>query len=165
VSAPDDTPVTAAEMLRRIAAGRAELDRALASYSGVTTDGWAPKDQMAHIACWERSGLALLNGEERLAHVGLERDAHETLGIDGVNDYIYAFYADMPEAEIRALYDQVHADLLTKLRSMSDEDLLKPYSHYQPDDPPYNERPVWPWIVGNTFGHYAEHIEYMKGAS
>jgi hypothetical protein len=120
---------------------------------------------MAHIAAWERSALALLSGEERMAHVGLERGAHETLGESGVNDHIYAMYLDTPEPEVRALYDQVHADLLAKLRSMSDEDLLKPYSHYQPNDPPYNANPVWPWIVGNTFGHYEEHIAYMKGGS
>jgi hypothetical protein len=48
---------------------------------------------------------------------------------------------------------------------MSDEDLKRPYSHFQPDDPPYNPSPVWPWIVGNTFEHYAEHMEIIRGAS
>jgi hypothetical protein len=47
---------------------------------------------------------------------------------------------------------------------MSDEDLLRPYSHFQPNDPPFNPNPVWPWIVGNTFGHYEEHIQYMRNA-
>ena len=165
MTAPDGTPVTVAEMLRRIESGRAELDRALSEHTGPGEAGWTAKDQMAHIAAWERSALALLNGEERMAHVGLERGAHETLGETGVNDHIYARYVDTPESEVRALYHQVHADLLAKLRSMSDADLLEPYSHYQPDDPPYNPRPVWPWIVGNTFGHYEEHIAYMRGGS
>jgi hypothetical protein len=164
VTAADETPVTVAEMLRRIEAGRAELDRALALATGPSEAGWTPKDQLAHIACWERSALALLNAEERMAHVGLERGAHEALGESGVNDHIYTFYRDMPDSEVRELYEQVHADLVAKLRTMSDEDLLKPYSHYQPNDPPYNANPVWPWIVGNTFGHYEEHIEYMRNA-
>ena len=158
---PDTTPVTVAGMLRRIAAGRAELDALLASHSRTPAGAWSAKDHMAHIACWERSGLALLNGEDRLAHVGLARDAHESLGIDGVNDHIHAFYSDMEEAEVRALYDETHAAQVTRLERMSDDDLHLPYSHYQPNDPPYNARPVWHWIAGNTYEHYAEHLEIL----
>ena len=44
------------------------------------------------------------------------------------------------------------------LGAMTDDDLARPYSHFQPDDPPYNPEPVIGWIVGNTFGHVDEHL-------
>lgn len=156
--------VTVAGMLRRIEAGRADFDALLASNPPASADGWSVKDHMAHIACWERSGLALLNSEERMAHVGLKRHDHETLGLDGINDHIYAFYLDRPEPEIHALYRDTHAALIARLQSMTDADLLLPYSYYQPDDPPYDENPVWHWIAGNTFGHYEEHAAILRSS-
>ena len=44
---------------------------------------------------------------------------------------------------------------------MSDDDLALPYSHYQPNDPPYNAEPVAGWVAGNTSEHYEEHIGWL----
>lgn len=161
MTSTDEPEVSIAEMLRRIESGRAELDHVFAAASP-PDDAWSVKDHMAHIACWEQSALALLNGEARQGHVGIGQGHLEGLDTTGINDRIFALYHDTPEPEVRALYDQVHAALLARLRSMTDDDLKRPYSHYQPDDPPYNANPVWPWIVGNTFGHYEEHIKYLR---
>ena len=46
-------------------------------------------------------------------------------------------------------------------RLLTDEDLAKPYSHYQPHEPPFNERPVVLWVIGNTSDHYDEHITWL----
>jgi hypothetical protein len=44
---------------------------------------------------------------------------------------------------------------------MTDEDLQRPYSHYQPNDPPHNPAPVLGWITGNTNEHYEEHSSWL----
>ena len=43
---------------------------------------------------------------------------------------------------------------------MSDADLRKPYSHFQPKDPE-KKGPVIGWVAGNTYEHYAEHIGWI----
>ena len=160
-----DPEVTIAGMLQQISSGRAELDSLFATSSPTSAGAWTLKDQMAHIATWERSALALLNGEGRMAHVGLERDAYRTLGEDGVNEHIRATFADGSEADVRAYYDEIHAALLARLKGMSDDDLQLPYSHYQPNDPPHNPRPVWHWLAGNTYKHYREHVAIMRATT
>jgi len=156
------TEVTVAEMLRRIAARRGELDTVFENASPPAGDAWSVKDHMAHIACWEHSAVALLNGEDRYAHAGVRKGEHATLDTDGINQRIHAMYRDASPGDVRRYYDQVHADLVARIRSMSDEDLQRPYSHYQPGDPPYNAQPVIGWIVGNTFEHYAEHANILR---
>lgn len=41
---------------------------------------------------------------------------------------------------------------------MSDEDLARPYSHFQPDSPPYYPNPLVGWIAGSSFGHVDLHL-------
>jgi hypothetical protein len=50
---------------------------------------------------------------------------------------------------------------LAALSRLSDADLKKPYSHYQPSDPD-QKRPVLDWVGGNTYEHYAEHIAWIN---
>jgi hypothetical protein len=117
---------------------------------------------MAHLACWEHSALALLRGEPRHAHLGLTAEEHAAMSMDDQNARIVELFRDRPLAEIRDYYESIHAELVAHVASMSDADLQRPYSYFQPDDPPYNANPVWPWIAGNTYEHYAEHIEIMR---
>jgi hypothetical protein len=50
---------------------------------------------------------------------------------------------------------------MTALEKLSDADLQKPYSHYQPGDPD-EKRPVIEWVAGNTYEHYEEHAGWIK---
>jgi len=57
----------------------------------------------------------------------------------------------------------VHARLLELLAPMTDADLLKSYSHYQPDEPGDDDgRPASDVIYGNSAGHFAEHLGWIK---
>ena len=53
-------------------------------------------------------------------------------------------------------------ELVMLLNSMTQADLEMPYSHYQPDDLPYNGNPVGGWVHGNTWDHYNEHIGWLE---
>lgn len=160
-----ESEITVAELLSRIRESRWQLDALLASNPATPDGAWTSKDHMAHIAAWEGSALALLNGQPRMGHVGLDTKAYRTLGEDAINEHIRTRFAGNPEAEVRAQYDAVYTALIARLETMSDDDLKLPYSHYQPNDPPYNPRPVWHWIAGNTYEHYAEHTGIMRGGT
>jgi hypothetical protein len=53
--------------------------------------------------------------------------------------------------------------LLDALDGLTDADLFKTYSHYQPDEPGKDSgAPILGWIAGNTYAHYAEHQGWIQ---
>jgi len=49
------------------------------------------------------------------------------------------------------------------LAPLTEEDLVKPYSHYQPQAAGEGDnRPVIGWVTGNTFDHVSEHHDAMR---
>ena len=123
-------------------------------------DGWSPRDHVVHVTAWERSLLALLRGESRAAAVGLTDEEHAAFEIDEINARIIEQAANLSPAEVRRRASGTHAEVLTLLHSLTDEDVKLPYSHYQPTAGS-NGDPVFNWIGGNTFGHYEEHIGWL----
>lgn len=125
-------------------------------------DGWSAKVHVAHLAAWERSVIALLHGADRGAAMALSPETwggHDTDTING---------ALANRAEARAAGDVsrdargTHEELLDLLDRLSEEDIMKPYSYYQPDDAPKTDQPVVGWINGNTWEHYEEHLGWLR---
>ena len=52
----------------------------------VGSDGWSVKDHLAHIGAWEHSLLALIEGRDRLAGMGLQEPVDENT--DAVNEAV-----------------------------------------------------------------------------
>ncbi len=122
-------------------------------------DGWAVKDHLAHIGAWERSLLGLIEGQDRLVAMGLHEPVEENT--DAINGALFALHQDeSPEQALKYFRDS-HTRLVAALGELTDADLEKPYSHYQPSDPDQN-RPVIGWVAGNTYEHYAEHIDWIN---
>jgi len=122
------------------------------------SDGWTVKDHLAHIAAWEHSLLALIEGHDREKAMGLSETVE---GIDNVNEAVRKLHeTDTPE-EALVYFRDSHARLVAALGKLSDADLQQPYSQYQPSDPD-EKRPVAGWVAGNTYEHYAEHIDWMN---
>lgn len=124
-------------------------------------DGWAVKDHLIHIAAWEHSLLALLDGGDRHEAMGVGRDVDET---DAINAAVWAMHRDKTPDEALDYFHQTHALLLKRLRTMSDADLQLPYNHYQPNETrdDSDNRPALDWVAGNTYDHYAEHIDWIN---
>ena len=89
--------------------------------------------------------------------VGLEPEA-ET---DDVNDAVFNAHRRQSLEAVRRYSNESHAQLLAALRGLSDADLKRPYSFYQPGDPE-EMRPVAGWVAGNTYEHYAKHIDWIN---
>jgi uncharacterized protein (TIGR03083 family) len=165
----EERRLTKAELLERMAASRQVLESAIAGKDEATltrpgADGWSAKDHLAHLTVWQRSLMALLEGRSRPAAMGIEDlTQEEESGFADVNAVLHDRFKDQPLDQVLAEFRQSRQDLLAILDRFSDDDLYKPYSHYQPHDPPYNPDPVIGWIIGNTFGHEEEHLEWFEG--
>jgi hypothetical protein len=68
-------------------------------------------------------------------------------------------------SEIVAEFHETHARVVGALARLTDDDLARPYSHFQPNDLPLNENPVIGWIAGNTSEHYDEHAATITNAT
>ena len=121
-------------------------------------DGWTVKDHLAHIATWEHSLLALVEGHDREKALGLPEGVE---GIDNVNEAIRKRHETDTPDEVLGYFRDSHVRLLAALGKLGDADLQKPYSHYQPSDPD-EKRPVAEWVAGDTYEHYAEHIRWIN---
>lgn len=160
-------PRSKAELIERTTRARAALaaliapltDEQMARPGG--PDGWAVRDHLAHITAWQRSLVALLRGQPRKAAMGIDV-ATAAAGTDAINALVYERNRDRPPAEVLAEFRAASAEVLTVLAPLNDDDLLLPYSHYQPDDPPYNPRPVMGWVAGNTCDHFDEHTGWLR---
>ena len=124
------------------------------------SDGWAVKDHLIHIAAWEHSLLALLDGRDRLTAMGVPNAGEET---DAINSAVWALHREKTPEQAVAYFRDTHALLMALLSKMSDADLQLPYNHFQPNDPrdPDDNRPVLDWVAGNTYEHYAEHVDWI----
>ena len=124
-------------------------------------DGWAVKDHLIHIAAWEHSLIALLEGADRHRAMGVGPEVDET---DAINAAVWGMHRNKTPEEALEYFRQTHALLLKLLRNISDDDLRLPYNHYQPHEPREagDNRPALDWVAGNTYDHYAEHIDWIN---
>lgn len=119
---------------------------------------WAIKDHLVHVAAWEQSLLALIEGRDRQVAMGVSEADHET---DAINEAVFTLHHNDAPDQVLADFRKSHEKLIAALRTLSDADLQRPYSHYQPDTPD-ETRPVIAWVGGNTFEHYDEHAGWIK---
>lgn len=125
--------------------------------------GWSVKDHLAHLAAWERSMAYLLRGRPRHEGLGVPEETYLRAGVDEVNAAIHARTRDRSPDEALADFRDAHRELLAALEPLSYDDLLRPYSHYLPDEPGEETgEPVLTRLLGNTTEHYAEHLGWIE---
>lgn len=123
--------------------------------------GWAVKDHLVHLAAWELSTVALLEGLDRATEMGVP-------GLDDteeINAAVWRAHKDLTPEQALAESRHAHERLMALLGRMSDADLQRSYNHYQPKDPkepPAGDRPALDWVAGNTYEHYAEHVDWIN---
>ncbi|MEP7292649.1 MAG: ClbS/DfsB family four-helix bundle protein [Chloroflexota bacterium] len=122
--------------------------------------GWTVKDHAIHLAIWEDGMYALLERLMRVEYMGIDEATWEMGDNDQINAIIQQRYKDLTWADVQQKRQQIHQRLIEKIASLSDEDLLRPYRYYEMAST--EDHPVVGWLVGNTFGHYAEHLPWIK---
>ncbi|MBX3065314.1 MAG: DinB family protein [Anaerolineae bacterium] len=156
--------VNKANMKRRIVNGWNDMQAFLNTLSEeqltTPTDaaGWTAKDHVIHMAMWEDGIVALLQGKSRTAAMGIDAATWEQ-DTDEINAVIQKRNRDRSLSDVRAAFQRSHDSMLATLESLKDEDLMRPYSDF--DTESINSQPIFASIVGNTFGHYAEHKPWI----
>jgi hypothetical protein len=155
-----------AQLLQSIEGSWAALDELTAglSQSQLTTagpEGWSAKDHLAHLAAWNLSLIALLEGRDRDAALGVWDVPSED--VDVVNDLMHRRHLGLVVDEVRALQLGSRQMVREALARLSDEDVSRPYAYFQPNDPRADgDQPVLGWITGNTNEHADEHLGYLR---
>src|SRR2546430_16704437 len=126
-----------AELLQEIERSWASLDDLVAGLSEPEltrhgSDGWSVKDHLAHLAAWNLSLVALLEGRDRDAALGVWDVPSE---VDPVNGLLHRGHRILVVDEARALQVGSRQMVREALARLSDEDLSRPYTHFQPNDP------------------------------
>jgi hypothetical protein len=123
--------------------------------------GWTVKDHLIHLAVWEDGICALLNKQNRAAQMGLDGDIWRKGGIDRANAIIHQQHQADSVADVEEKRQTIHDRLIKQIAIMSDEDLQRPYHYYQ-EHAPSEGHPVYEAVVGDTFEHYDQHIDWIK---
>lgn len=124
--------------------------------------GWTVKDHVVHLAGWENTVVAMLNGRPRYEGLGVIEAIYASADVDASNEAHVRANDALSMGEARAELERVHADLLELLRPMSDEDLARPVSDFISEGPDLtDDRPAIDVVFANTTEHYREHHEWM----
>jgi hypothetical protein len=124
------------------------------------SSGWAPKDNVAHLSSWMRS-LIGYHFDHRPWHevLNVDKSLTDIVDIDGINDLLYQRKRKLPVSDVLAEFQEVCAELYTRLNSLSFEDLMKPRF---PND--VEKRSLMDFVLSDTSEHFAEHREYIERA-
>ena len=122
---------------------------------------WSVKDHLAHIAEWERGCTAVLGRRPQWEGFLLEESAYTGLDIDQLNDMLYQRHRASSVAEVKALANTAHADIVAAISHLTDADLRRTVGEYGMMT--NQDRSLLEKIAGDTYEHYAEHAEWIKG--
>ena len=143
-----------------LARARRERDELAALWSGLSDDemnrrpgpqpDWSVKDVIAHITWWES---AMTNWVSR-ALTGEMLARTETP--DEINARVFADNRDMPLETVLAAFEASFPPLEALLDRLTDDEIN--------DAEVCNIRgmPLLYFIVGNTFAHYADHVDDLR---
>ena len=164
-----DIQVTKAEMLRRIEEGYKSFNQLISTWTDEQLtkpgpEGWSVKDHLAHLAAWEAGIVALLRKENLWEAMGVDKDVLSKIeDEDEQNALIHDHDQHLSLAEVRAAFEDAHQQLVSTINKLTDADLVKSYRHFQPDEPGDDDgQPIWPRIVGHSYGHYEDHTPWIK---
>jgi uncharacterized damage-inducible protein DinB len=125
-------PTAHTDVLANVRTARAELEASFAGLSEqqltgpVTDGGWSIKDHLAHIAEWQRRGLAILDGKHPADGFGIDRETFDQLqDVHAINELLFRRHRDRPLSEViedfRGTYERVESTL----QAMDDNDLRR----------------------------------------
>lgn len=121
--------------------------------------GWAPKDNLAHLAEWMNS-LMGYHMDKRPAEevMGLTKEQAEGWDMEVINPVLFERNRNRSTEDVLDWLKQTYEKLLAKLDAMSFDDLLAP--RYPKEDS--EKRPLLLWVLGDTTEHFQEHRETIE---
>jgi hypothetical protein len=127
------------------------------------TDGWSPKDHVAHVSAWEELLLAILRHQDRHTSMGVGDIRGKAT--DEINDAIFQSRRHLTPDVVRTSLVETHRQVRAAIEALPEADLRRPRANFQPaeraDDEPGDET-LLDEIEWNTWGHYEKHIEWLS---
>jgi hypothetical protein len=124
--------------------------------------GWAVKDHLTHIAAWEESVVAFLQGKARYEALGVDQTLFEGGSFDEMNEVIQRLRGHLSLPEAMAQLKSTHTRLMSLLEPLSDADLNLPVRHFTSSSPDADRRRAMDLIHDNTADHYTEHLAWIE---
>lgn len=158
------------ELLAEVKAAHARMEALLAALSPaemnapVLDEGWSVKDSLAHLAAWEKMMLgwldALRRGEPvvRYAPGFIETPAAGDEPMVRLNEKLYQDDRRRSLDDVLADFRRTHEQVLGSLGAMSEADIFEPRDFASRKQ----ARLIDGVIDGNTYGHYDEHMGWIK---
>jgi hypothetical protein len=149
----NEQPANKAELLQRIRADRARLEKVLASLDDAALekagpDGWAIKDHLAHLAAWSQKAVANVQGRPSYEGLGLDQSA-VGLSEEDINARIQARSHARPAAELLAEFRRANDNIVKLITDLPESKLFGA----EADDR----------LLGNITGNSYEHDEEHRG--
>jgi hypothetical protein len=161
---------TKPEVLAAIRGAHTEMDALLAPLTSdrmiapELENGWSVKDALAHIASWETMLMGWIGQSRRGETVkrfipGFTYDSPEQREptMHRLNDHLYEKNKMRPLAEVRAEFNAAHEKMLNLVGELSPEEIFEPGRFAW-----CGNYPLYDWISGDTWDHYAEHTESIQ---
>jgi hypothetical protein len=177
-------PQTKAELLERIRDAYADYEAAIEEageghLKQPNLGFWTVRDVIAHVGAdeqWMAGQLeALQAGQAPTAlscygdDVALPKDI-DLSSQDGRNAWQHRRLAGLTPGEVQAMAASAHGRIIAAIDSFGDDQLLMtltiadlpPMGHIRPPKPGETAWPLWEWIRGVTYFHYADHATSMR---
>lgn len=160
----DEVPTAAEDVLEQVHAARAEIEAIIDHLSreqmteATDEGGWTIKDHLAHIAEWQRRGLAAIEGRPPWEAFGIERERYEQLDIDGINAILYERNKDRPVEEVITDFRKTQEKVVLTLEQMNEDDLQRGI----PKEYSTKYRTIGELALSTFPGHDGEHVEDIR---
>ena len=120
--------------------------------------GWSPKDNLAHLTEWMKILLGY-HLDNRPPHevTGLPFEVTEKWDFNEINRRFFERNRPRPVEAVLDESRRVYAEVVSRLKSMPFERLLKPRYPHDPE-----KQPLLDWVLGNTTEHFAEHRKNIE---
>jgi Protein of unknown function (DUF1706) len=157
-----DEEMNKAKLLEILRTTRAEWDSALTAIPKEllskpnTLDAWAIKDHITHLTNYE--GWFADRIDEALHGIVYHPVAMDAMPFEERNKVVYEMHRNDPLDEVLAKSKAAHEKLLKGVEAQSDDFLLKPQMFEGVPHPMI----IWEMLRGDVYGHYAEHIDWIK---
>ncbi len=151
-----------ADLLGRIAPGYDAVLAAIANLSEASLlaapdGGWSIRDHLHHLASWERKVVAQALRDPIPPALGISAAAWAKGNGDAINEAVAVNGQGLSGAEaVRALQD-AHAVTVATIAALPETEFLRPG---YPDE--RDSAMLLSYFVGNTNGHYAEHLPQIE---
>lgn len=164
----DQAAPAKAELLAAIEAAWTEFSAALdrlppEQLTVRDAQGWTVGDHLTHLAAWERSVAALLQGRPRHAGLGVSEALWKSHDVDAINTAVQQRSQGLSAAEARAELEAAHAALTAALAERPESDLALPPHRFLPGAPDDGDTRTLAHVAQeNSSDHFVEHLAWIR---